>query len=424
MRYSTLFIFLVFSVSIRAQSSQISGRVTDLVTGKGIPFTSLGWLSLAGGSVADEEGYFTLDAVQLPQRLIVSSLGYQPDTLLLTRASYLEIKLTATGAQLPEVNVTAEQEWEVINKEKVFPIDFTVCDNLLYVLGQRGVGNNYHLSVYSAAGEMQFERELTIGKVIGLESNCFNQLMLKTHDFAIRLDTDQLEPVEKTPVQDYEKLFADCQASTPNHIYLEKVALAGFRKWYLVGERGGSDVDLFQAVWYREMARRTAAFLQRPVPRIIIDAASEAAGVDSGHKAVFDYDFDKEVTYKNHNENCLFLEGNHVVLFNFDHDAIEHFSLEGDSLATVEIGFNDEKNPDGAPMVHDPITGKYYAIRRAKGGYALSEVDLSTGGIVREYPLNIARYNKLVVLDDQVYMVGVALKGRASEYPRFMRRSI
>jgi len=421
MRKLLLFSALFLSTFVQAQ---ISGRVTNAATGEGIPYASLSWLDQPGGATADAEGDFILAASQLPQRLIISSLNYRTDTLLITRLTYLEVRLTAANAQLPEVSVTADRVWEVINKDKVFPLDFAVCQNRLFVLGQRGIGNNFHLASYSAAGEMQFERELTIGKVIGLETNCFDQLVLKTREFAIRLDASRLEPVEKTPYEDYKKLFADCQASTDKYVYLERKYFEGFRKLYIVGERGGGDIGLFQAVWYREMARRTAAFLRIPPLELNIGKVSTPTQNKRGRRAQADYDFAKAITFKNHNDNSLFLDEDRVVLFNFDHDAIEHFSLAGDSLSTVEIAFNNEKNPDDAPMVHDPITGKYYAIRRAKSGYALHEVDLTSGAIIREHPLNIARYNKLAVLDDRVYMVGVALRGRVSEYPRFMRMGL
>jgi len=436
MRYLILLTSLFFAVSLSCQTSSISGRVTDKATGKAVPYANLSWLNQPGGATAGAEGGFTLTTNQLPLRLVVSSLGYETDTLYITRFTYLEIRLTAADAQLPEISVTAEKAWEVINKEKVFPRDFTVCQNRLFVLGQRGIGNRFHLSAYSAAGEMQFERELTIGKITGLETNCFDQLMLKTRDFAIRLDVGNLQPVEKIPYEDYKKLFSECQASTDEYVYLERKYFEGFRKLYIVGERKGNDIGLFQDVWYREKARRTAAFLRYPSREInirrlsIIDRYGNRVQVReddinrSRRGGQGNYDFARAITFKNHYDNSLFLDEDRVVLFNFDHDAIEHFSLAGDSLTTVEIGFNNEKDPDDAPMIQDPITGKYYAVRRAKSGYALHEVDLATGGIIREHPLNIARYNKLAVLDDRVYMVGVALKKRVSEYPRFMRMGL
>ncbi len=418
MRYLLLLSCLFFSTFTYAQ---ISGRVTNAATGKGVPYANLSWLNQPGGTTAGLEGEFTLLTDQLPLRLVVSSLGYETDTIYVTRFTYLEIRLTASDAQLPEVSVTAERAWEVINKEKVFPLDFTVCQNRLFVLGQRGVGNRFHLSAYSAAGKMQFECELTIGKITGLETNCFDQLILKTRDFAIRLDAGNLQPVEKTPYEDYKKLFAACRASTESLVYLERIDFDGFRKLYIIGERGGGNIGLFQSVAYPSKARARAAFLRTGKGDFNIGEVHSASANRKARRAQGSYDFEKAIVHKNHNDNSLFLYQENLVLFNFDNDAIERYSLGGDSLSFVEIGFNKEGRPDDATMVHDPISGKYYAIRRARAGYALHEVDLATGDIVRKHPLNIARYNKLAVLDNRVYMVGVALRGRVSEHPRFMR---
>ena len=410
---------------VRAQTV-VTGRVTDAQSGAVLPYVTLGLVGTPRGTTAAADGRFTLRLRRLPARVAVSQVGYRPDTVLITTADYLEVEL-ARNADLPAVEVVATRRWRVINKDRTLPLDFTVRRGRLYVLGKRGVGKRYHLAAHDAGGRIRTERTLHFGGVRGLTTNCLDHLTLLTADYAVRLDAATLEPIEKMPLADYDALFADCRAATDSLVYLERSDYEGFRKLYLVGERTTGQFGLFRRVEDRARARELVSM--SPWLAQETDNANSMGDVYWQENAVLrhrmaDADFEKAIRLKNHNTNQLFRQGGRLVLFNFDADRIETFSLRGDSLAAVPIAFNRAPRPDDVPIVHDEATGRFYAITWARGGYHLSEVDLARGTLDPPRPLDLARYQKLAVVNDRVYLLGVPLRDRASEYTRFLWRGL
>ncbi|WP_170299095.1 DUF5686 and carboxypeptidase-like regulatory domain-containing protein [Larkinella terrae] len=85
----------------------LSGRITETPSGVAVPFASVAVKGKAIGTVADENGRFTLTLTQRADSLLVSAMGYQPTTIAINPAQTLEIVLKPAATQLNEVVIRA-----------------------------------------------------------------------------------------------------------------------------------------------------------------------------------------------------------------------------------------------------------------------------------------------------------------------------
>src|SRR5688572_3767800 len=114
MRTLLLFIHLFILCAVNAFSqTAISGKVFEQVEGKKQPLTgaTVSWINTSAGAFTDKNGYFSLDYKQVTdRRLIISFVGYTPDTIEIKDPSVpLDIILHRT-ASLGEVEVLGERE--------------------------------------------------------------------------------------------------------------------------------------------------------------------------------------------------------------------------------------------------------------------------------------------------------------------------
>lgn len=95
-----------------AQSTRITGTVTDAETGTPLPGAHVFIASSQRGTISGEDGRYALEAI-VPgaHRLYVSMLGYEPvavDTLFRARAYQFDFALEPKVLEVGEVTVTAE----------------------------------------------------------------------------------------------------------------------------------------------------------------------------------------------------------------------------------------------------------------------------------------------------------------------------
>ncbi|MBO0950733.1 TonB-dependent receptor [Fibrella forsythiae] len=104
-----LFIISLLCLSFLAEAQKLSGRVQTTENGRNVPLpgASVYWSGGIHATAADSLGRFSLDTTSKTNRLVISYVGYQADTLMITNyGPDLVITLKATQ-QLNEVVVTA-----------------------------------------------------------------------------------------------------------------------------------------------------------------------------------------------------------------------------------------------------------------------------------------------------------------------------
>ncbi len=106
LRVGILSILLLFTNILFAQEKQVTGKVTDATTGQPIIGTTI---ALKGSTVAtqtDATGFFKIAVPQANSRLVISSIGYEPQEVVLGGKTSLDVSLKATVSTLNEVVVT------------------------------------------------------------------------------------------------------------------------------------------------------------------------------------------------------------------------------------------------------------------------------------------------------------------------------
>ena len=88
-----------------AQTTRVSGKVTDASTGETLPFVNIAFVDSRIGTTTDIEGNYAIDTYYATDSLRVSSVGYISRTLSVRkdRAQVLDITLEPNKVQLAEV---------------------------------------------------------------------------------------------------------------------------------------------------------------------------------------------------------------------------------------------------------------------------------------------------------------------------------
>jgi len=113
MRRQLIALSLLFSCIAQAQQLY-SGSVVNVVTGKGIPFVSLGFIRANSGTTSDGQGKFSIEASPLKNdSLLVSAIGFESRKVsvrnwldgrvieLKERSTVMEPVLVSSGARKP-----------------------------------------------------------------------------------------------------------------------------------------------------------------------------------------------------------------------------------------------------------------------------------------------------------------------------------
>lgn len=109
MKKIVLLILCIFlSEALSAQTTRVRGKVTDAETGQPIPLVSVVFAGTTVGITTDFEGMYTLETREQVSELVVSLLGYEPQTVKVIAGSFnaLDFKLRPTDFNVDEVVVT------------------------------------------------------------------------------------------------------------------------------------------------------------------------------------------------------------------------------------------------------------------------------------------------------------------------------
>lgn len=91
--------------------AQVKGVVQEVTTSKdtsAVPGVTIFWLNSAVAATTDDKGYFSIESIAGTRRLVISAIGYNPDTLLVKDSTaFLRITLNG-GVQLGAVDVVYE----------------------------------------------------------------------------------------------------------------------------------------------------------------------------------------------------------------------------------------------------------------------------------------------------------------------------
>src|SRR5688572_19986391 len=121
-----LFIFIVITCillagKMQAQQTQVSGKVTDVLTNEPIPFANVAFRGTTIGAVTDINGYFFLITDKATDSLTASCVGYVPVTLRIVQGTTQTVNflLKVSKVDLGEVVIKAGENPALILLRKV-----------------------------------------------------------------------------------------------------------------------------------------------------------------------------------------------------------------------------------------------------------------------------------------------------------------
>lgn len=103
---------LILSHSIAAQTTRISGQVTDAVTGETLPFVNIAFVESRIGTISDIDGNYVLDTYYATDSIRASYVGYIPKAFPVKkdRSQVIQIALEPSSVQLQEVVIRPSEE--------------------------------------------------------------------------------------------------------------------------------------------------------------------------------------------------------------------------------------------------------------------------------------------------------------------------
>lgn len=102
-----LFFCFLFSTNLNAQETKIRGKVVDKTTKEPIPFVNITYLNRTIGTITDFDGNFFIETRNPSDSIVISYIGYVPETLKVNKHSFqnLNIELQPDQIILDEVVV-------------------------------------------------------------------------------------------------------------------------------------------------------------------------------------------------------------------------------------------------------------------------------------------------------------------------------
>jgi uncharacterized LabA/DUF88 family protein len=101
-----LICILLLSFLIKVQAQNLQGKITDEITGAGIPFVSVGVVGTNNATVSNENGDFVLKVISYPVKLRFSHVSYLLTELTLTESTEkLAVKLKPATISLNQVTI-------------------------------------------------------------------------------------------------------------------------------------------------------------------------------------------------------------------------------------------------------------------------------------------------------------------------------
>lgn len=129
-----IFIFSIIFLTTNLVTAQesVSGSVFEVGNDKSkisLPFANIHWVGTTHGTVADENGVFTLARRAGYNKLVASFVGYENDTLEISNQANIEFIL-AKGSMLEQVEVKEKLEGSYISKLKSIKTEVITTEGL------------------------------------------------------------------------------------------------------------------------------------------------------------------------------------------------------------------------------------------------------------------------------------------------------
>lgn len=401
-------LFCLLQIPLFCQTTSIMGQVKDADSQEAVPYSTIQNLTEDGGVFADDLGVFELPVMKFPVRLVISSIGYKTDTLLIkNKTSNLSILLKKDNNLLPTIEIIARQKLKAINDKKYSPHNFVLWNNYAFLLSKRGTFGNFQIEVFDEQGNLFKTHQLDLGRIDDIKVNCLDKLYIgnKTHNINLDYSSGQFVPLSQMLNSDYDSFFENCICQDEQSLIYEFKLQNGLVKKYVKADKRTGDSALFKEI---KEEQRLANYKQDVALINEAHTVSNMGDIDvceneRVRRVQAQGDFMEQVFYKNFAENYLFTLDEQFVLFNHEERKIEFF---GEEDHFIPMDFASDKSYMGLVLL-DKTTQKIHAAFHVPKGIALKEVNLTTGQAGKEHFLEVAHFEKIKIQSDVAFVLGV-----------------
>ena len=139
-RYQRYILLLVIfqvslALSIKAQETRISGKVTDIATSQPIPFVNIYFKNTSIGITSDLNGAFLLTTTQAGDSIYASSIGYQTMVMPVKKGTsqVINFEMAESLTTLAEILVRPEERWiELLMRRVIKSKEFNNPDQIQF----------------------------------------------------------------------------------------------------------------------------------------------------------------------------------------------------------------------------------------------------------------------------------------------------
>ncbi|HRH69813.1 MAG TPA: DUF5686 family protein [Flavobacteriales bacterium] len=111
-RFHALLFLMSLSAALRAQTTRITGTVTDAKTGEALPFVNIAFVDSRIGTVTDFDGKYVLDTYYATDSIRVSAMGYTSVTRAVKKdkVQVIDVPMSDSSQELAEVVIRPNDE--------------------------------------------------------------------------------------------------------------------------------------------------------------------------------------------------------------------------------------------------------------------------------------------------------------------------
>ncbi len=229
-------IVLIFCITTAGQNSsdtEIKILVLDSASALGISNVNIRLKNSLGGSSSSSTGFCKIKPSSFPSTLILSHISYVDKEIIIQEPfrDTLIVYLQPQISTLEEVNIVYEVSTAIL-PEKFTVVDFTVCNNLVFALGN--YSNNFKLFNLIVLDEYLDEIfSLKIPETIrpiGLYQDCLDNCHVLSQDSAYQIiQVDTLWQICCSyEINRFHTIMADCLFQADNYLIFKQINYDGY----------------------------------------------------------------------------------------------------------------------------------------------------------------------------------------------------
>jgi len=395
-----------------AQSFTIRGKVIDESTGKGVADAHV--TSAPAYTVTDSAGLFSLSVKSFPAKLKISHVSYGTFEQVVTGIAkeVLVISIRQEVLNLDEVQVSGQRLMILTRSESYSVQEFEIGQKMIWFIGM--INNRPDQKrLFLANLFADTLCSIPVTGPVSLYRDVFDNVHLVTKDTVYQLYTSRKEGIGL--LYPYEtgsffKMMEGCELALDQKlVYVRRSPdLSGTEVFYIRENDPVKHVLASMVNSALNMQRRTAAKIDsyqiRWGVRELIDMWSTI------------YQYNKRGTRFDRVVNpvvpvSVFKNDRNLFIINYLKDSLLKYSLEGEYLGAMAIGFHKEEfyTDDRFRKLKfftDPYSHRVYMLENLTGRWILEQLDPDRGVVIRTIPLpDFPGMERIQIYDNAVYFL-------------------